>query len=444
MRDHMDWLDEDLASETVADRLAMIRAHEGENYDPGYGTEHERVRLIRDTDGDGQADVAVVFADGFKDHAAGIGAGLLSYEGDVYYTCIPDLWLLRDRDGDGVADEREKLSSGYGVNIALLGHDLHGLRIGPDRRLYFSCGDRGFHVETESGVLAPSPDRRRAALQPGRDRPRGVAHGAAQSPGARLRRLRGTSSPATTTPTGVTRARWVHIVEGADSGWRYSYQWITEPVMRGPWNDEKLWHPPFDGQAAYIVPPIQNLADGPAGLAYYPGTGFTPEYAGRFFLCDFRGDARYSGIHSFTVRPKGAFWELGPVERFVWSTLVTDCDFGPDGSLYFTDWVPRLEQDRQGPGLPRLPSRGACVRARGGDPGVARHGHVGARGGLAARAPRPSGSARPTGSPLRARAARARGLQCARQRCAGIGSAPRAPPRHLGDSASRDAPSRVP
>ena len=94
------------------------------------------------------------------------------------------------------------------------------------------------------------------------------------------------------------RARWVHVIEGGDSGWRYSYQWITEPVARGPWNDEKLWHPAHEGQAAYLVPPIANLADGPSGLTYYPGTGLTPEYDGHFFLCDFRGDASASGIHT--------------------------------------------------------------------------------------------------------------------------------------------------
>jgi quinoprotein glucose dehydrogenase len=338
IRDHMDWLDEDLASRTVDDRRAMILRHEGDNYDPGYGVEHERLRLIRDTDGDGKADEAIVFADGFKDHAAGIGAGVLSYRGDVYYTCIPDLWLLRDTDGDGRADERSALSSGYGVHVALLGHDLHGLRIGPDRRLYFSSGDRGFHVETERGVIE-HPDTG-AVLRCNLDgTDLEVWHTGLRNPQELVFDEYGNLFTGDNNSDGGDQARWVHVVEGGDSGWRYSYQWITEPVMRGPWNDEKLWHPPFAGQAAYVLPPIANLAHGPSGLTYNPGTGLGPEFARHFFLCDFRGDPTYSGVHTFTVEPRGAFWELGPVRPFVWNTLVTDIDFGPDGRLYFSDWV---------------------------------------------------------------------------------------------------------
>jgi hypothetical protein len=42
-----------------------------------------------DSNGDGKADTASVFADGFKTAATGVGAGVLAHGGSVYYTCAP-------------------------------------------------------------------------------------------------------------------------------------------------------------------------------------------------------------------------------------------------------------------------------------------------------------------------------------------------------------------
>src|SRR5262249_21371775 len=139
---------------------------------------------------------------------------------------------------------------------------------------------------------------------------------------------------------GGDRARWVYLVEGGDSGWRIGYQFEgTAQSNRGPWNPEKLWHPPFAGQAAWIVPPVANIADGPAGLVYYPGTGLPKKYDGHFFLADFRGDPAQSGIRSFAVKPKGAGFEMVDAAQPFWGVLATDVDFGPDGALYISDWV---------------------------------------------------------------------------------------------------------
>lgn len=337
IREHMDWLDDDLAATSVEERAEYFQRQEGEAYGE-YAVEHERIRLIRDTDGDGQADEAIVFADGFNDPMAGIGAGLLEDDGHVYYTCIPDLWRLTDTDGDGVADQRLRLSTGYGVNVALLGHDLHGLRIGPDGRLYFSSGDRGFQVETESGVL--EHHHTGAVLRCDLDgRNLEVFATGLRNPQELVFDEFGNLWTGDNNSDGGDKARWVYVVEGMDAGWRYGWQWITQPNLRGPWNDEQLWHPFHPGQAAYIVPPVANLASGPSGLTYYPGTGLSDDYAGHFFLCDFLGDPGHSGVHTFTVARRGAGFELGPVEWFLENTLVTDADFGPDGRLWFTDWV---------------------------------------------------------------------------------------------------------
>jgi quinoprotein glucose dehydrogenase len=336
-REHMHWLDDDMACRTVADRVAMYRKHLKDKV-KGYAIEHERIRLIEDVDGDGKADRATVFADGFNQVADGIGAGLLARGSDVWYACIPNLWLLRDTKGAGKADVRRSLHYGYGVHVNFYGHDLHGLRFGPDGKLYFSIGDRGLHVETEGRTLAYPDTGTVLRCNPDGSDLEVIASGL-RNPQELAFDQYGNLFTGDNNADGGDKARWVYVVEGGDSGWRIGYQYLQEPVALGPWNAEKLWQPQWDGQAAYLVPPIANVADGPAGLAYYPGLGLPERYQGHFFLCDFRGSSGQSGIRSFAVKPKGASFDFVDQHEFIWSVLATDVDFGTDGALYILDWV---------------------------------------------------------------------------------------------------------
>jgi quinoprotein glucose dehydrogenase len=340
-RSHGEWLDDDLAAQTVEDRLAYMKKHRGDL--SSYTREHDRICLVEDTDHDGRADKSTVFADGFNDVLDGTGAGILVRGGDVFYTCIPNLWKMHDVNGDGRIDkqnaqntgERVSLHRGYGVRFAFRGHDMHGLTIGPDGMIYYSIGDRGYHVVTPQGTLA-RPD----AGAVFRCNPDGsdleVVHYGLRNPQELAFNEYGDLFTGDNNSDSGDRARWVQIVEGADSGWRMYYQYLSD---RGPWNREKLWHPQHEGQPAYIVPPIVNLADGPSGLAYYPGTGLGERYRGHFFLCDFRGGAAQSGVHSFSLKPKGASFEIADLHHFLWSMLVTDVGFGSDRNVYISDWV---------------------------------------------------------------------------------------------------------
>ncbi|MCC6405654.1 MAG: HEAT repeat domain-containing protein [Planctomycetes bacterium] len=337
MRDHMDWLDDELAARSVADRVEMFKRRAD---DFGWFTkDSDRIRLLRDVDRDGRADVSVVFADQFFDPASGIGAGLLERRGDVYFTNIPDLWRLRDQDKNGRADVQEKLSTGYGVHVAYLGHDLHGLRIGPDGKLYFSCGDRGLRVETPNGVIDAGATG--AVLRCNLDGSDLELYATGlRNPQELAFDEYGNLFTGDNNSDGGDQARWVYVLPGSDSGWRFHYQHLTEPWLRGPWNDELLWKPHFAGQAAYVLPPVENVAHGPSGLTYHPGTGLDPSWKGRFFLCEFEGDPRWSGVLSFAIEPKGAGFALkGEVQQTIWNVCVTDVDFGPDGALYLCDWV---------------------------------------------------------------------------------------------------------
>jgi quinoprotein glucose dehydrogenase len=341
-RFHDNWVDADLASWTVADRVAMYRKYLGKNF-ARYAVEHDRVRLLEDTRGTGRAERSTVFADGFKDHATGIGAGILARGGKVWYACIPDLWLLQDTKGTGSADVKKSLQHGYGVHVAFLGHDLHGLRFGPDGKLYFSIGDRGLHVETGGRTVSCPDSGAVLRCNPDGSELEGVATGL-RNPQELAFDQYGNLFTADNNADSGDQARWVYVVEGGDSGWRVSYQYMKRPARLGPWNAEKLWHVPravgSPDQAAYLVPPLAHIADGPSGLTYNPGVTLLPDrYKDHFFLCDFRGGSGNSGIHAFTLRPRGAAFELVGRTQFAWSILATDCEFAPDGGFYLSDWV---------------------------------------------------------------------------------------------------------
>ena len=82
IRSHMDWLEDDLASRTVADRVAMYKKHLKDEF-PTYEVEQERIKLLEDTNGDGVFDTHTIFADGFREPEDGLGAGVLARRGDV-------------------------------------------------------------------------------------------------------------------------------------------------------------------------------------------------------------------------------------------------------------------------------------------------------------------------------------------------------------------------
>jgi quinoprotein glucose dehydrogenase len=333
-RGHMYWLDDDLAARTVDDRIALYKKHLKQKF-ADYAKEQDRVRLVEDTTGSGRANRATVFA-AFSRAEGGIGSGVLARGGNVYYTCIPDLWLLKDTQGRGRADVKKSLHTGYGVHVSFIGHDLHGLRMGPDGKLYFSIGDRGLHVKARGRSIAAPDTGSVLRCNPDGSDLELVATGL-RNPQELAFDEHGNLFTGDNNADGGDAARWVHVVEGGDSGWRIGYQYM--PSL-GPWNSEKLWHTQPSNTASYLLPPITHIANGPSGLTYHPGTSLLPgRFRQHFFLCDFRGSGGGSGVHTFALKPKGASFEMVDRQQFAWGLLATDCDFGPDGGFYISDWV---------------------------------------------------------------------------------------------------------
>ncbi len=93
IRSHMDWLDEELASQSVEERVAIMRRHEGARI-TNYTRMSDRVRKVWDSSGSGHADRATIFSDGYNAIPDGLASGVLAWRGSVYFADIPHLWRL--------------------------------------------------------------------------------------------------------------------------------------------------------------------------------------------------------------------------------------------------------------------------------------------------------------------------------------------------------------
>ena len=335
IRYRMPWMDEDLASRSMADRRKLYESRLGEEL-ADWRKASERVRQLEEPDQAGVYRKSSVFAEGFADLLDGTIAGLLATRDQVYVTNIPSLWELKGAAGSKET-ARKALHSGFGVRLGYLGHDLHGLCWGPDGRLYFSIGDRGARVEKDGKLLIDLPDTG------------GVFR--CEADGSKLELFAyGLRNPQElafdafgnlwTCDNNADKgdlARWVWVLPGGDSGWRIGYQHLNVPVALGAWTSEKIWHPAHREQAGHIVPPVANLAQGPSGVAAHPGTGLSSQFTGQFLVCDYLGEG--GGVHAVSVRRKGAGFEMLPPSKFLWSTPANDIDFAPDGAVLFTTWT---------------------------------------------------------------------------------------------------------
>ncbi|HSH95396.1 MAG TPA: HEAT repeat domain-containing protein, partial [Roseimicrobium sp.] len=366
IRHYMFMLEDDLACRTVEDRVAMSKKWFGKQAED-LKIETEVVRLLEDTTGSGVANKSSVYADGFTDMLDGIASGVLARKDTVYFTDIPNLWRMDGTDKDGHAKKRESLSYGYGVRFSFTGHDMHGLAIGPDGKLYYSIGDRGATVKTKEGKVLSYPDEGsvfRCNLD-GSDLE--VIYHGLRNPQELTFDQYGNLFTGDNDFDHGDEERLVYIVEGGESGWRVGYQHAPMGYDRVPWKSEQIWmsHNARQGDyygkevknrtadtgirpAAYL-PPISNIGDGPSGFTYNPGSVALPsQYDNRFFLCHFKGAIGTSMINTFAVNPKGAGFELSDSKPFVTQLQPTDCEFGPDGALYFSDWGEGWERTKKG------------------------------------------------------------------------------------------------
>ncbi len=376
IREHTMWVPDDLSFTSVEDKKAFyhselapgkMRAPRGgltdRNHDGSIDWKDltdttERIYQLRDTDGDGTADKMTVFAVGFNTEVTGIAAGVLYHDGWVYATIAPDLWRFKDTDDDGVADVREVVVHGFGVHISYAGHDMHGLSVGPDGRIYWSIGDKGVNAVSREGrryyhpnegcVLRVEPDGSGFEV---------FAHGLRNPQEPVFDELGDLFAVDNDADFKGEMERFGFIPEESDSGWRGNYQYMGGKT---PWMRERLSEPRWEGQAAYLFPPLAPSTNGPAGFKRDPGTALSDELRGMFFLNEFPS----GHMRGFRVEPDGASFKRGTVELLHQGVMGIGLSWHPDGSLFFADWAGGYPLDSLGavwradvPGAAETPKR---------------------------------------------------------------------------------------
>ena len=240
-----------------------------------YGT----VKLLRDTDGDGVMDKAIVWADRLPPCY-----GIAAANGGLIVACAPHIVFLKDSDGDDKADVNEKLFSGFGTGN--LERGINAPTLGPDGWYYFGRGWAGGEItgpHLAQPVKLPATDFRiradGSAIEPvsGSTKTLGMAF----TPG-------GERFVCTTTHPGlfVTPIPWRYLMRNPDA---------AAPLLDAPASDDTRvypiskphpWRTKREQHAEYFAFYRKISLSDAAASGYFTSACGPLVWRGQYFVCE--------------------------------------------------------------------------------------------------------------------------------------------------------------
>jgi len=349
IRNHQDLVKKDLSLSTVEERRAWYREYlTGKKWIPdrnGDGTRNwkdltvqkDSVIRVADEDGDGKGETLRTL-DEYHTEVTGIAAGVLAVGSDVFVAAEPDFLRYQDADGDGFPERRRLVATGFQVHMGQGGHNLSGVTLGPDGRVYWSLGDKGHYVETKEGKVYHQPNSGgifRCELDGSQVERYSSGERNAQELAFDLHGNLFSMDNDGDYPGEKERA--LYITEGSEHGWRLNWQWLRKQDFTrisgipayNPWMDEQLFLPDRADHAAYLTPTIGNFGPGPCGFTANPGTALSPDLSDCFFMTNQQGQVRV-----FRFIEKGAAFEFEEQAAIKGGRSNTGLAVGPDGALY--------------------------------------------------------------------------------------------------------------
>ncbi|TWT50776.1 Membrane bound L-sorbosone dehydrogenase [Rubripirellula amarantea] len=262
---------------------------------------NDKIIVVRDTNGDGQADSQTVFADGLL-----IPTGVLP-DGPhaAYVVDSTQLLYLTDTDHDGRADQRKVIISGFGTEDTH--HLVHTLRYGPDGCVYFN---QSIYIHSHI------------------DTPDGTRH----LDGGGIWRFRPETNELEVICKGFINP-WGHQFDA------YGESFVTDGAY-------------FEGinyafpDSVFATSPgatrwLTGLNPGSpkhCGLEILSGTHIPPAWSGTMVTNDFRSHR----VCRFDVRPSASGYVSRQQPEVITTPHVAfrpiDARMGPDGAIYIADW----------------------------------------------------------------------------------------------------------